>query len=139
MNKQNQGVLHRWVDRMAQQPVIFDALRWILEAGFRGEKRILRREKMASYSRILDLGCGTGALAGEFERGTYWGVDPNPAYVRRAKRIHPGHYFFRMDGGSLAFHDEAFEAVLISGVIHHLEDVAASRILSEVRRVLKIG
>jgi SAM-dependent methyltransferase len=127
----------RVIEAMAAQPHVFDTLRWILEAGYRGEKQVLGREGLERAPSLLDLGCGTGAMAACFRREAYVGVDPNPRYIAHARRRRPGYRFEVADGRSLPFEDAAFEAVLIGGVIHHLEDPDARALLREAHRVLR--
>lgn len=123
--------------RLAGHPAAFDVLRWILEAGFHGERAVIARERLPESLRLLDLGCGTGAMAGCFQPDVYVGVDPDRRYLARALTRHPRHRFSRMDGRALAFGDSCFDAVLIGGVIHHLDDHDALALLREAKRVLK--
>jgi SAM-dependent methyltransferase len=130
------GIVQRLVDSAAAQPLVFDALRWVLEAGYRGERLVLEREGVLRAGRVLDLGCGTGALAGLFAPDRYQGVDPNPRYIARANSARPGHRFAVMDGRRLELESSSFDAVVIGGVVHHLSDPDALAILREARRVL---
>jgi SAM-dependent methyltransferase len=125
------------VEWLAAQPLLFDMLRWILEAGYGGEKNILKKECSRGSGKVLDLGCGTGVLAGVFDSDSYVGVDPNPSYIERARKKKRGHHFLIMDGRCLKFETGLFDTVIISGVLHHLADADAEKILAEVKRVLK--
>jgi SAM-dependent methyltransferase len=125
------------VDALAARPRAFDALRWVLEAGFVGERRVLARERCDEATRLLDLGCGTGALAGSFSPEGYVGVDVNRRYIERARMKHVRHRFLVMDGLRLAFQPAAFDVVVVGGVIHHLADDEAGALLKEARRVLR--
>lgn len=42
-----------------------------------------------------------------------------------------------MDATRLAFESKSFDAIITSGLIHHLDDDFAKRALAEIRRVLK--
>ncbi|MEB3983905.1 class I SAM-dependent methyltransferase [Mycobacterium sp. 663a-19] len=132
-------VVRRGVHALAAEPRTFDLLRWILEAGYRGEKNVLRREGIVEAASVLDLGCGTGAMAGSFRPETYVGVDLNADYVARARATKSRYRFEVADGRSLPFADGSFDAVLINGVIHHLDDATAQSFLQESRRVLMPG
>jgi SAM-dependent methyltransferase len=57
-------------------------------------------------------------------------------YIARACATKSAYRFEVADGRSLAFADGSFNAALISGVIHHLDDASARGLLQEGRRVL---
>jgi SAM-dependent methyltransferase len=132
-------LVRRGVHALAEEPRAFDLLRWILEAGYRGHKVVWRREGIVEAESILDLGCGTGAMAGSFRPESYVGVDVNPRYIARARTKKSRYRFEVADGRSLPFADGSFGAVLIGGVIHHLDDASARAVLQESRRVLVPG
>ena len=132
-------LVRRGVHALATGPRTFDLLRWILEAGYRGEKDFLRREGIAEAASILDLGCGTGAMASFFRPESYVGVDMNARYISHARTAKSRYRFEVADGRSLSFADGSFDAVLINGVIHHLDDASARSLLQESRRVLVPG
>jgi SAM-dependent methyltransferase len=101
--------VRRGVHALATEPRTFDLLRWILAAGYRGEKDVLRREGIAEAASILDLGCGTGAVARSFRPESYVGVDPNARYIARARSTKSRYRFEVADGRSLPFADGSFE------------------------------
>ncbi len=103
--------------------------------------------------RVLDLGCGDGALTGlladavaasadgpaapggSAASGSVVGVDVAEAALRRARARHPALTFALAPiDGALPFDDGSFDVVWSSEVIEHVADTA--RWLSEVRRVL---
>ncbi|BBY00478.1 type 11 methyltransferase [Mycobacterium seoulense] len=132
-------LVRRGVHALADEPRIWDFLRFILSAGHRGEKEVLRREGIAEAASILDIGCGTGTMARSFRPECYVGVDPNARYISRARATKSGYRFEVADGQSLPFADGSFDAVLIFGVLHHLDDASARSLLHESHRVLAPG
>ncbi|MEE2854236.1 MAG: methyltransferase domain-containing protein [Actinomycetota bacterium] len=128
--------MRRGVHALAVEPRTFDFLRWVLEAGYRSEKEVLRNEGIAEAASVLDIGCGTGALAKTFRPDSYVGIDMNADYIARASATRKGYRFEVADGRTLRFPDGSFDAVLISGVIHHLDNDSARSLLQESRRVL---
>lgn len=69
--------------------------------------------------RVLDFGCGSGALAAHFPPGRYVGVDRNPSALMEARRRFPLHRFCpRMPMG------ESFDTVAALAAIEHLPDPA---------------
>ncbi len=128
------------LDRLAAMPCLWNALRRLLEANFRGEKAVIRRElrswQRESRLRMLDFGCGTGELASLFPSEGYVGMDVSPVYVTYARRTF-GPRFQVMDGQALAYADNAFDEVLVAGVFHHLPDEVVRRMAGEIARVLR--
>ena len=104
-----------------------------LRAGF-------ARASVGAGARVLDLGCGDGALTGTLVAatgadGTVVGADVAEAALRRARARHPQLELLRVPvDGDLPFDDTSFDVVWASEVIEHVADTA--RWLSEVRRVL---
>ena len=100
-------------------------------------RRGFARSHVGPHDRVLDLGCGDGALTGTLAQAAaeVVGADVAEAALRRARQRHPGIRFVRTPfDGELPFADGTFEVVWASEVIEHVADTA--RWLSEVRRVL---
>lgn len=129
------------LDRVSQTPQLWNVLRWIVEAGFRGEHAVIARELdpfRGADRRFLDFGCGTGQFAADFPADRYVGIDLARAYVEHAGAARPG-AFSVMDGGALGLADQSFDAALVLGVIHHLPDDIVRASVAELHRVLKPG
>ncbi|HUS17143.1 MAG TPA: class I SAM-dependent methyltransferase, partial [Chloroflexia bacterium] len=136
------------VHRLSAQPRLWNLFRRILEANFKEEKAVIRRELFphgatragrGTSPEILDLGCGTGELAPIFlRRGyRYLGVDIEPERIAYAQRQHPRGRFQVMDAAGLRCDDASFDHVLVTGVFHHLSDAEVTAILAEMHRVLR--
>lgn len=123
--------------QLASVPWAFDSLRWLLEGGFVQHYRLLRERFPVAPQSVLDCGCGTGIFARCFPQHCYVGIDLSPEYIQRARERHSAHRFQVMDASSLQFPGDSFEAVIVAGVIHHMDSSLAKRVLSEIRRVLK--
>ncbi|NLF38893.1 class I SAM-dependent methyltransferase [bacterium] len=121
----------------ARNARLFDALRWVLEGGYRGELRVIRDEVRPHGGRVLDVGCGTGIFAACFPPGQYTGIDVSEGYIEAARRKHPGHTFACHDACAMPFAQGSFDVCIVSGVLHHLDDETAVRLLRELARVLK--
>ena len=91
--------------------------------------------------RVLDVGCGPGALTGELvarvgaERVA--AVDPSEPFVAAARERHPGVDVQRASADSLPFADGGFDATLAQLVVHFMPDPVAG--LAEMRRVTRPG
>jgi len=88
--------------------------------------------------RILDLGCGTGALTAEIaERGAgVFGIDRSPEMVEQAKNKFPALTFEVVDAAQMKFEAE-FDAVFSNAVLHWIPE--AEKVIAGVARALKPG
>ena len=90
--------------------------------------------------RVLDVGSGKGAFCGELARAGHdvVGVDPSGAAAAIAKDyVNPEGDFVLGSGEALPFSSERFDRAVSVCVLEHTND--DSRVLQEVRRVLKPG
>jgi SAM-dependent methyltransferase len=96
---------------------------------------------VAAGQRVLDVGCGPGALTTELvERlgpAAVSAVDPSEPFVAAARERHPGVDVQRASAEQLPFEDKAFDAALAQLVVHFLADPVAG--LRELARVTREG
>ena len=94
---------------------------------------------VAAGASVADLGCGSGAFTRLLaERGfVVTGVDLSPKLIALARQRYPDITFEESDIESLHFKDGSFDAVMLSGVIHHLPDPV--QCVQEVYRILHPG
>jgi SAM-dependent methyltransferase len=89
--------------------------------------------------RVLDVGCGPGALTGELVRrvgpAAVWAVDPSESFVRAAQDRHLGVDVRCAGAERLPFEDGAFDAALAQLVVHFMSDPVAG--LREMGRVTR--
>jgi SAM-dependent methyltransferase len=89
--------------------------------------------------RILDVGCGPGALTGELVRRlgpeAVAAVDPSEPFVEAAHERNPGVEVRRASVEELPFPDAAFGASLAQLVVHFMGDPVAG--LAEMARVTR--
>jgi SAM-dependent methyltransferase len=91
--------------------------------------------------RILDVGCGPGALTAELVRrvgpAAVSAVDPSESFVAAARERHPEVSVERASAERLPFADDAFDAALAQLVVHFMSDPGAG--VAEMRRVTREG
>ena len=107
--------------------------------------RVLARQfvefaQLGSVRRVIDVGCGTGALAAAIAEvapaAEIVGIDPSAPYVEHARSQLHG----RFSVGSaqkLAFEDASFDAACACLVLNFIPNQKAA--LAEMRRVVRLG
>ena len=94
---------------------------------------------VASGQRVLDVGCGPGALTTELVArlgpAAVSAVDPSEPFVAAAQERHPGVSVQRAAAEQLPFEDHAFDAALAQLVVHFMADPVAG--LREMGRVTR--
>ncbi|RMF37250.1 MAG: methyltransferase domain-containing protein [Planctomycetota bacterium] len=112
----------------------------------RFKQRMLDLANLNPAHRVIDVGCGTGTLAlsalGRVPSLSVVAVDADPRMLRRAARKTPRDHsavWLRADAEHLPLADHSFDRVFCSLLLHHLEDAAKRRAISEMRRLLKPG
>ncbi|MFP5284221.1 MAG: class I SAM-dependent methyltransferase [Thermoanaerobaculia bacterium] len=109
-----------------------------------------RRLGLRPTDRVLDVGCGTGAmlafLAARVKPTAGWhGVDVSESFLSFARRLisrrgFAGHIHFAAGSAqALPYADGSFEVVLSSHVLHHVPAEQLPGIFAEAYRVLRPG
>ena len=95
-------------------------------------------------ARVLEIGCGTGAVARVLARwpnvGRAVGVDPSPVFLERARSLSRGIgnlAFEQGDGRTLPLEAGAFDVAVVHTTISHVP--SPERLLAEAFRVLRRG
>lgn len=99
---------------------------------------------LAAEARILDVGCGDGALSGLIRRDlgrSVTGVDASPLAIDLAREAFAlrglDGQFKCITGYDTGEPENSFDAVVCSDVIEHVQEPL--KMLSEIRRVLRPG
>lgn len=99
--------------------------------------RRCRASQLTGPARILDIGCGTGAMLEEFAPfGTVVGTDLSPVALQFCRQRGLERVMFA-DGTRLPFAAGSFDAISAMDVIEHIEDDQA--VLRECHRVCAAG
>lgn len=97
--------------------------------------------RVSAGQRVLDVGCGPGALTAELLRRVgadqVSAVDPSESFVEACARRNPGVRVMQGHAGQIPFEDASFDAALAQLVLHFVIEPAAA--MEEMRRVLKPG
>lgn len=94
---------------------------------------------VAARQRVLDVGCGPGALTAELVRrlgaAAVSAVDPSEPFVAAARERHPGVGVRRAAAEQLPFADQMFDAALAQLVVHFMTHPVVG--LREMTRVTR--
>ncbi|MDR0472153.1 MAG: class I SAM-dependent methyltransferase [Treponema sp.] len=138
MNRYDQGDDYLCYELTNEKPFLDLQVLALGDAGFWPLETELKAAmgQRGQIPKVLDIGCATGALLGELKsRGwdcTGIEISHSQAQYSREKRGIPVHERPLED---CCFPDAAFDAVLASHLIEHLNNPAS--FVSEVRRILK--
>ena len=102
-----------------------------------------RRDIFTPGARVLDVGCGTGAVVGLLERVydrarlRITGLDCSTAMLDIARSVHPRHRFCHGDVCALPFKQGEFDVVTSCYTIRSFPDMATG--FADIMRVLRPG
>jgi SAM-dependent methyltransferase len=89
--------------------------------------------------RVLDIGCGPGAMRSEMGDVSYTGFDPSAAYISAARDLYgdAGTFFVGSIGDVSEKDLGTYDVVLAKSVLHHVDDEVASELFRLSSRVLE--
>lgn len=123
-------------------PWVYDAFQWLMGSRAARTEFTERVVRPPSRARILDVGCGTGDLLAFLPTGAeYWGWDVSRAYINaaRARFGSRGHFVSGLITEADVMAMPPFDLVIACGVLHHLDDDAATTLLRLGRMALRHG
>ena len=88
---------------------------------------------------VLDVGCGTAEIVNRLKDINYLGIDHNPSYIKQARDNFGGRARFECwdAGDSRIAEFGKFDVVIVSGLMHHLNDHEVRTMLTHISKVLK--
>jgi SAM-dependent methyltransferase len=114
---------------------------------FMGRYSVLLSPQLADLAgvragqRVLDVGCGPGALTTELVSRTgaanVAAVDPSAPFVEAARARHPGVDVRQASAEALPFEARGFDAAIAQLVVHFMTDPVLG--IAEMRRVVRPG
>lgn len=97
--------------------------------------------EVRSGERVVDVGCGPGALTAELvsrlEAGNVAAVEPSAPFIAAIRTRFPGVEIHQGSAESLPFPDHSFDAAIAQLVVHFMADPVAG--LTEMKRVTRPG
>jgi len=122
--------------RDIRSPLAVPAAYWLVQR-LLGASAVHRRvvehhARVRPGLRVLDIGCGPGRVLDVLPDVDYLGLDVSEEYIAAARNRYGDRAAFRCtDAASADLAGEApFDVVLMMGVLHHLDDGAAGRVVA---------
>lgn len=105
-------------------------------------KKLSEAEDLSYVERVLDVGCGTGALCSVYARRGYetFGIDSSAKMLAQAKKKNHGlniDFQLASVANGLPFDNESMDLVSASFVAHGLPRDLRNKMLSEMSRISK--
>lgn len=104
-------------------------------------RKLIAAAGVQAGDRVLDVGCGPGALTGELVAllgsTNVAAVDPSQSFVAACRRRYPDVDVRQTGAEALPFDDEAFDAALAQLVVNFMDDAREG--VAEMRRVTRPG
>ncbi len=124
-----------------EAPKIYSGFQDITGARSARQRLVDEVLKIRSGERVLDVGCGPGDILEFLPEVDYLGVDYSADYIEAGRRRFGDRGHFRVaDVGTLPEQGEAgFDVAIALGVLHHLDDPSAKKLMHDVRTCLKPG
>jgi SAM-dependent methyltransferase len=91
--------------------------------------------------KLLDVGCGPASLFPYLPPVDYTGIDLNPKHIEYSKSIYGSRARFLAGDvvQDLPGEEASFDLVIVSALLHHLDDAQARSLLERLCRLVKPG
>ena len=100
-------------------------------------RRLLADRLVSPTTRLLDVGCGTGAVAADFGKSAWVCATDRSQDALRFARSRGASRVLAADAPALPFRDGSFDIVTAFDIVEHVDEDAA--LIAELGRVLRPG
>ena len=128
--------INKIVDLIFSNSSIFDKFRNFVHDDYKNEKRVIS-ENFSKDKKTLDFGCGIGQFSALFDSQGYYGVDTDIKYINFCRKNQNGNFSLIKTSPPYNFNNGYFDQMLLSAVIHHIDDKKLIEISRELKRILK--
>ncbi len=128
--------------RLVTLPWFYNSVQIVLGADAARKRYVREFIRPEPGMRLLDVGCGPATIFPYLPDTDYTGIDLNPKHIEFAAARFGGRGRFIAGDVSQTLPIEdgtAFDIVLVTGLLHHLDDDASRRLLSRCAELTKPG
>jgi SAM-dependent methyltransferase len=120
-------------------PLVYQILQSVFGGKHERQKFVDRYVRPKPGDRIVDVGCGPGELLHFLSDVHYVGYDINPRYIAWAKRRHGsrGQFISSQFTEMESRKHGPFDIAIVVAVLHHLDDLEASKLFYLLRRCVR--
>ena len=135
------GQITTGIRSVLNDPGVYDGFQKLLGSGNGCPAFVKEFVRPRPGDKVLDMGCGTAKIMDYLPGVSYWGFDISPAYIQEAKKTHGSAGHFVCKELTVADLDSLpkFDIVLAIGVLHHLDDEHAGKLLNLAHQALRPG
>jgi cyclopropane fatty-acyl-phospholipid synthase-like methyltransferase len=129
------------ISQLLALPFVYDLTQVLIRGEGYATRFVKRFVKPKPGDRILDIGCGTGAMLPHLIGTDYVGFDMSRRYIDACRRRYGNRGSFHCERltATTAKDFGQFNIVLAVGVVHHLDDADAARLFQLARDSLVKG
>lgn len=122
-------------------PTVYSAFQYLMGARSGWSRLVQDYMNVSAGDVILDLGCGPADILDYLPAVDYWGFDISPDYIATATQKYGdrGNFQCKLFDSLDLEKLPACDFVVLSGVLHHLDDNEASLLLALASRALRKG
>ncbi len=135
MTEKNQGLRS-----LLKKPFVYDFFQFLIGANNARRRYVNECVRPETDSVLLDIGCGTGSILNFLPPSIqYYGFDSSQNYINQAKRefSNKGVFFCKnINDVDLLHSFPKFTLVIASGILHHLDDFEALKLLNIASRAM---
>lgn len=120
-------------------PIVYSLFQKMLGADEHTRQFVDKEVRPVSGMAVLDVGSGLSDVLAYFPAVDYWGFDINASYIAHAKNRYRnrGNFFCKLLTDDDLAAMPKFDIVLLSGVLHHLDDSEAKNLIYLAYQSLK--
>lgn len=127
------------IRRLLESPAVYEFSQFLWYRPGRQREYITTYARPRSGERVLDIGCGVGALSQYFPDVVYHGFDANEAYIAHAGKKYGRRAEFRhgIVGRDITVERGSYDLVMANSILHHLDDDEVFSLLTLAHGTLK--